>query len=1163
MSILLFSDMIVFQHNLLEKSILIKNLWLYSLFFEKGNAMDEKIFIVKEGEEFNSLQYRLQCAWPSKILFSEKTGHLLSNLKNTIQDLKCDALYFKMGNPTDVGYLVEALKSNYEFNLVVVLGKLEEEQIAQIKKASENNLYINKMLHAVEEKQENVKQKFKNILSVDVKTRNEEILKGNIILSDQLGETALILGDLKKMKLRINLRTISFYGFSFYEENFNQVIDFLKVTPNVNSINLKNNNLADDFFKKLNELCRLIKLSSLNLEDNRFTEKALAPLLDVVKSCPFLSWIKFEGNQINTLSEEYSKFVELSHFSDSRAIFLQTATFQKCMISLNPSMEGAFQIIKIKNIRSLDLSFGDNEYFILILEKLMKENYPVTELSLAATKDYVTGIQKLSEVIQHPNCNLAIIDLCAEVSKKQLEDGDVSSLLESIKNSKKIFSFSLSGQKITSAIIASLKDILLSNKVLNELFLANTYIEAETVLKELIDSLNPSEKKKTAKRNKSLVKFSVFLKNGNKYSKSLTDKLSKLKSVNGGHKLNFENAVKKGDLTEVQKFSEESSIYFRDSDNNTLLHMAIKNKRFSVVQFFVVDCQYNLALANKQNQTPLELAEALKKAAGDKADEDLDKIIEVLKNPVPVVVTPQKAQKAVFSLSYPPTTAKKRKAEDENKEDKNAKKQKTVHQEVDDEMGVDVAEEEKSSTSTTTTVTTPQVQRTQTDLESVIAELKQCHPFDRQAILMKIQLLARKNPSLDKNLLHDAVKMGDRRLMKILLSIPQCNPNTPDKDGNTPVDYAVFTHNFPILERLLIDRRLKGETVKKAFEHVKTKNEQNKNVHKTLKNRLKIIVPDPRAGIQWSKRLTLFYGHSSGKSLCINSEKEHSYLAAQNMYTKKLLEANRAPSETPEELDKTLGNPVTASLIFIVSQAAHVPHQSGKKIKIRISLNAKISHHIHADNEDDEEVKETKKNNIKYRAQSAPAEVFEEGTFEERKAYKALTSEEIEEKYVNAIENNDPSFKQLFHHGEQSLLDDLEDEETVRNIVQKLIEHPKFVRKAKIYAVILELHTPRYPCENCEAALLGAQDGDKSKFLGILRETLKSQECVLPVFSPLRMVTQVSTYKEFNSEKVSEDAHDDLLVDIRACENNLILAKDESSFETSALTQYHSNVQNV
>lgn len=939
-----------------------------------------------------------------------------------------------------------------------------------------------------------------------------------------------------------------------------------------NKVFFKINSVEVDFLEKIKESCK--HLEDLYFENDHFTEKALLPLLHIVSSCPRLGVVKLEKSQINYLSEEYSKFVRATRCLDLQLMLGQPKdaregfeTASGCKIFLPPSFEGAFQVIKIKKIRKLEFSWLTNENFIRILDELVKESYPIMQLSVAAAKAHAPAIQKLAEIIQHTNCNLAVIDLGTDGSKNPLEDGDVSPLLESIQKSNKIFSLSLNGQKISSAIIATLKEILLSNKVLTDLSLYNTYIDAETQLKELVALLNPPEKKKNAKRNKSLVVFDVSQKGGKKYAKAITDKIAKLKSDNGGHKLKFENAVKRGDLAEVKKFSEESSIYFRDSNHDTLLHMAIKNKHFHVVEFFVCKKHYNLALANKQNQTPLELAEALKKAAGDKADEDLDKIIEVLKNPAPapVAVTPQKPQKTGFSLSYPPTTAKKRKAEeDDDNENKSVKKQKTAHQGVDDDMDVDVVEEAgSSSTSTTTTVTTPQAQITQTDLGGVIAELKQCYSYEREALLRKIQILAKTNPPLDQNLLHDAVKMGDRRLMKIILSIPQCDPNAADGKGHTPLDYAVFTHNLPILERLLIDRRLKKETVEKAFNHIKTKDEQNKNVRQLLKNRLKISIPDAKAKIQWSKNLTLFYGHSSGKSLCINSEKEHSYLAAQNTYTKKLLEANRTPNETPEELDKTLGNPVTASLVFIVSQGAHVPHQSGKKIKIRISLNAKISHHMHADNEDDEDVKETKKNNIKYRAESAPREVFEGPTFAERKAYIALEPEEIEEKYKNALENNDPSFKQLFHHGEQSLLDDLEDEETVRNIVRKLIEHPKFVRKAKVYAVILELHTPRYPCENCEAGLFGAQNADSSKFLGNLCSVLKSQECVLPVFSPLRMVTQVSTYKEFSSEKVTEEAHEDLMVDIRACGNNLILAKDESSFEQPTLTQYHSNVQNI
>ena len=88
---------------------------------------------------------------------------------------------------------------------------------------------------------------------------------------------------------------------------------------------------------------------------------------------------------------------------------------------------------------------------------------------------------------------------------------------------------------------------------------------------------------------------------------------------------------------------------------------------------------------------------------------------------------------------------------------------------------------------------------------------------------------------------------------------------------------------------------------------------------------------------------------------------------------------------------------------------------------------------------------------------------------------------------IAEINNRDPSFKQLFHHGEQSLLDYLEQPETIQKIVLQLKQHHKFVHGGKFYGLILNIYSPRYPCENCEPAILGEQNALKSPFLILLK----------------------------------------------------------------------------
>lgn len=452
-----------------------------------------------------------------------------------------------------------------------------------------------------------------------------------------------------------------------------------------------------------------------------------------------------------------------------------------------------------------------------------------------------------------------------------------------------------------------------------------------------------------------------------------------------------------------------------------------------------------------------------------------------------------------------------------------------------------------------------------TALLSLIEKLPDCQTSDRYLLLRIALLLIKAEASIEEYLLHKVVKTGDLRLVKILLCAKDCDPNQKDEERNTALDYAVLRFDTALIERFLIDRRVTTKTVEQAkekLEQIISSSNNSSSSSQTgyeriltiLNQRLKNTLPAPRAGIQWTKSHTLFYGSSREKSLCIHSEKQHGYLASQNQHTK----AHYDEDTNTKEALKKLGNPVSASLVFIVSQGVHQPHQSCIKTKIRVPLDfLPTFHHNASEEEEDIDASELTKDHIKYRVDSAPKEAFE-GTFPQRKNYKPLDSAEIQEAFENASENNDRTYRDKFHHGEQSLMEHLEKEETSEKIAKSLISHSKFVKKSKIYAVILELYTPRYPCENCEISVLGLQNPDRSKFIKNLTGTLKSYECVLPTFSPLRMVTQISTNQAHNSNKVEDEEHLDLRVDIRDCQNNLILAKDESSF-APVLTQFHSN----
>lgn len=417
---------------------------------------------------------------------------------------------------------------------------------------------------------------------------------------------------------------------------------------------------------------------------------------------------------------------------------------------------------------------------------------------------------------------------------------------------------------------------------------------------------------------------------------------------------------------------------------------------------------------------------------------------------------------------------------------------------------------------------------------------------------------------LNGYILHKSIQIGNYCLMKIILDSPKCDINEKGDNNYTPLMWAIHKQDEKMVARLLIDRRLTREVIEEALEEA-TKLEKSsvalsfslpenslKKIIARLKWRLQVELPEPRCGIQWVKSHTLFYGASPEKpqkTTQINSDKELAYLAMQNSYTKTCLTKNE-DTENPEALLKNLGNPVTASLIFVISKGVYIPHQAVSRTKICVALDFKETHHL-----SDADIEKIEVEKIIKRASSAPEEAFEE-TFPQRKG-KAVHPADIKDKHKNS--NFD--YNQRFHHGEQSLMDDLEREETVDEIIKKLMSHSKFIKGMKIYAVILNIYSPRYPCENCEISLLGEQNEKKSLFLSNLSKELKNSGCVLPVFSSLRMITQISSHIVHNSDQITPEEHKALAVDIRDCKNNLILVKDESCFGDNA-TQYHSNQSN-
>lgn len=399
--------------------------------------------------------------------------------------------------------------------------------------------------------------------------------------------------------------------------------------------------------------------------------------------------------------------------------------------------------------------------------------------------------------------------------------------------------------------------------------------------------------------------------------------------------------------------------------------------------------------------------------------------------------------------------------------------------------------------------------------------------------------------------LHKAVARGNYRLMKIILSAGTCNPNQADGNKETALDWAVKQGNLAILARLLIDHRLSKESIEICLRETKPSDEAKK----LLESRLKKSFPGIDPGIQWTRHLSVLFGNRYGKvkkSLVIDSQAEHATLCLQNNFTKQRL---FKPKDAQAEEKDHEGNPVTASLIFIVSTYKYKKGDNEMRSQIRVPLNFTGEYHLSLSSQEGEH----RKQEVRYRASSAPIAFF---NHPQRQTYRPLKNIEIDEKYKAFQENKDPSFHRLFHHGEQALLSHLEQDNVVAQLVQTLSKSPAFIQGCKVYGVILNIHSPRYSCENCEAAILGEQNPEKSNFLRLLAAQLKLIGCILPTYSPLRMLTQVSSYISFHGQPIETESHLPLQVDFRACNNQLILAQDLSA-QKSQLTQYQSSVKMV
>ena len=274
------------------------------------------------------------------------------------------------------------------------------------------------------------------------------------------------------------------------------------------------------------------------------------------------------------------------------------------------------------------------------------------------------------------------------------------------------------------------------------------------------------------------------------------------------------------------------------------------------------------------------------------------------------------------------------------------------------------------------------------------------------------------------------------------------------------------------------------------------------------------------------------------------------------MNTRKIFCQKRLDEE--DAAIKEGGNPVTCCLTFIVSGASSMFDNNKVKKIISIDLNVPGKEFHVALNSDGVIESHDRRLNVKERSEKGLRLVSDPEKYAEENS-NFVSPENIGDK--NRL--NEVTFCYRFHHGEQSLVSALEDDNVIKFICSKLFEHKDFPWGAKIYGVVLDICSPNYLCSNCTLAILSAQNPVESIFLKKLSEVLLKNSCKLPAVSNLKMITRVGSYKAFErKDPVTLEEHQQICIDMRLTNNAMILQRDIIQ-TTEKATQFHSTKPDV
>lgn len=401
------------------------------------------------------------------------------------------------------------------------------------------------------------------------------------------------------------------------------------------------------------------------------------------------------------------------------------------------------------------------------------------------------------------------------------------------------------------------------------------------------------------------------------------------------------------------------------------------------------------------------------------------------------------------------------------------------------------------------------------------------------------------------NALHKAIYNGFYYFMKAIIQSGNCDINQRDDRDWSALHYAVTTErpeSVDILRRLLIEPdinlRLTNLSGKTPFALLK-----ERSVTPVVKEMGKCIderesrhqLGDSQSGIVWTKSLKVIFGSRNGnKDRQIDLSSIHEALKIRF----KRIEGSR-------------GNDAVAHLTFVVSDKKHAQGGQDRRIKIDLKL-VSSDDKIHVSTmwqtldsilprEDSSSYKKVKWRSpdalrrILRRYAKAPEDAKKDCVDDSTIACKRpFSTKGIKMAYHST--NDKGVFERSFHHSEQALFDHLEQESTLEKMITKLRKLPEFKGGAKVYAVILSIHSKFYVCKNCEISALG-EHKLLSKNLG---KTLKKFGYILPK-KGLKVLTTVTTDVPYKSRRQMEEDHREFAIDLRSVKNNgLILSQDAS-----------------